>query len=101
MSEENDTTKTKKPQDHKKKQSAKVSIEFNGEKYEFVNKSINDARTIRLVERGQMFAALERITSEKDVDRLLDSIEDEDGHADVDTVGEFMEKVFEAGDSGK
>ncbi|MGO1553278.1 MAG: hypothetical protein ACTHXG_14425 [Micrococcaceae bacterium] len=101
MSEETTTKPGKKPQDHKKSQAEKVSVEFHGEKYEFTSRVLNDARTIRLVEKGQVFAALEKITSAEDVDRLLDSIEDEDGHTDIDTVGEFFETVFEAGDSGK
>lgn len=110
MSEENEETTvptekpakkaTKKPQDRKKPQGAKITVEFNEQKYEFVKKQVSDARVIRLVEKGQIFAALEKILSEKDVDRLLDSIEDDDGHTDMDRVGEFFEEVFEAGDSG-
>lgn len=86
----------RKPEDHKPKETEKVTVEFEGVTYLVSPKAIRDIRFLDLLEREQMNGALRLLLGEEKYEEFVKSITDEEGFADAKFAGELLEKVSEA-----
>ncbi|MDI2032998.1 hypothetical protein [Paenarthrobacter nitroguajacolicus] len=91
----------KQPEDHK----AKVedfTIEFSGEKFTVKAKAVKDYRILMLLAKVETDAsalpeALTKLLGAEQHERMIDAIEDNEGFVDIETVGEFLRELMQAG----
>lgn len=84
-----------KPADHKPAKTSKVSVEYEGVKYEVSPGGLTNLNVLDLLERGQITSALRFLISDEKFVEFLASVTDEDGYADVEHAGELMELIGE------
>ena len=95
-----DTTRAqspKKPTDHKPKAGDMVTVTFRDNDYTFDARYAKDARVLLAARKGALDDVIVRMLDAKQFEKILTSIEDEDGFTDMEELGEFVEAAFEAG----
>lgn len=99
MTETTRAKSVKKPADHQPKKDTTVTVKFADETFEIEAKLVTSGRTIRLLEKGMIMSATERLLGEEGAERLLDAIEAKYGDDDLERVSEFTQAVFSAAEA--
>lgn len=85
----------RKPDDHQPKNGQMIEFDFRGETYSVDARHSRDIRTGLLFQNGKPDGAIIRMIGEEGFEKLLTSMEDEDGFTEGEELASWVEAFFE------
>jgi hypothetical protein len=89
----------KMPEDHKL-EVQDTTVEFNGEQFTIKGKALKDYRMLVMLKKVEKDASalpdvLTKLLGEEQHERMINTIEDEDGFVDLEIVADFLRKLMQ------